>query len=317
MGLFRKQHLSEDATAYQPESILPEENMAHVRYCASHLLKQMDNYLEQEVDITSCVDAVSAGSETSLNELNSINVTIENICNNYNQFTQTAGNIRVAMDNSEATINEANDSMNHLTLQINNSKQQLQDMMQTFGQLEADFKNITDLTQNITGISSRTNLLALNASIEAARAGEAGRGFAVVAEQIRELSASTASLVQGIETSIKTLYDSLENLQGEIGKTSDLIQNNIEYADNVKDTFNQVKTSTCQAKEASDYIVNEIHSLQDEIKGAVSDADSTRTAIQNIQNEIYNLNQKSELKSVSLYEVVDILHQLSNIAEQK
>lgn len=317
MGLFRKQHLSEDATAYQPEAILPEENMAHVRYCASHLLKQMDSYLEQEVDITSCIDAVSEGSETSLNELNSINATIENICNNYNEFTQTAGNIREAMDNSEATINEANDSMNHLTLQINNSKQQLQDMMQTFGQLEADFKNITDLTQNITGISSRTNLLALNASIEAARAGEAGRGFAVVAEQIRELSASTASLVQGIETSIKTLYDSLENLQGEIGKTSDLIQNNIEYADNVKDTFNQVKSSTYQAKEASDYIVNEIHSLQGEIKGAVSGADSTRTAIQNIQNEIYNLNQKSELKSVSLYEVVDILHQLSNIAEQK
>lgn len=316
MNIWRRKHPEEEEiTNSVPSS--GEDNMEYVRYCAKDLLKKMDAYMEQEVDVTYCMDAVQKRSDISLEELNKIDGTIANISSNYKDFTVSAGHINEAMDYSETTINEANESMNQLTVQIDNSRQQLQGMEQTFGQLETDFANITELTNNITGISSRTNLLALNASIEAARAGEAGRGFAVVAEQIRELSSSTASLVQGIEETIKVLYDSLGNLQGEIGKTADLIQNNIEYANNVKDNFNKVKECTAQVKEASDHIVSEINSTLTEINGAVDGVDSTKQTIQNIQEEVQNLNRKSELKSVSLYEVVDILHQLNNIAHEK
>lgn len=76
---------------------------------------------------------------------------------------------------------------------------------------------VNSLTHAILGISSQTNLIALNASVEAARAGEAGKGFAVVAEEIRQLAASsndTASRIQKVNAAVThAVYNLSENAQ--------------------------------------------------------------------------------------------------------
>jgi methyl-accepting chemotaxis protein len=54
--------------------------------------------------------------------------------------------------------------------------------------------------------------LALNAAIEAARAGESGKGFAVVADEIRQLADDSKSTASKIQSVIKTVIESVDNL---------------------------------------------------------------------------------------------------------
>ncbi len=136
----------------------------------------------------------------------------------------------------EASVEHANISSEELTevVETTNKMAELSaEVEKVLGEFKEEFANVKEETGTIEGITSKTNLLALNASIEAARAGEAGKGFAVVANEIRELSSGTQTSSSRIMNALGHLEETSQKMVDAIAETIHLIQINIEKVSNV------------------------------------------------------------------------------------
>lgn len=147
-------------------------------------------------------------------------------------------------------VSEVNDKIADsvgITMELEKSSDRSVDNMRKLQtgieELEEKSQHITDIISTITRISSKTNLLALNASIEAARAGEAGRGFAVVAEEIRSLAEQTKEASENIRQLIVEIQDKINGTVSEIGSVAELLAQGSQVTGRVRSTFDEIAGS--------------------------------------------------------------------------
>ncbi len=90
---------------------------------------------------------------------------------------------------------------------------------------------VEQFARAIGDLSTRTNLIAINASIEAARVGDAGRGFAVVAGEVKSLAGQASEESRKIERLVEQIRTGATDADGALLKAGIVLEGATDMAD--------------------------------------------------------------------------------------
>lgn len=143
-----------------------------------------------------------------------------------------------------STLEQVNANLQEVAAGAQGLSTTIKNVIESVNQAVNDIQEINKAITAITEISSRSNLLGLNAAIEAARAGEQGRGFAVVAEEMRKLATQSAESAKMVTKILVDMKNSIEGIARQINEVGNIAENQAAATEEITAAIQEVNSNS-------------------------------------------------------------------------
>ena len=185
------------------------------------------------------------------------------------------------------------------------------------GQLSEKSDEIGNITEVITEITQKTNLLALNAAIIASQAGEHGLAFGVVADEIRALAREAADSTGAIDHIVSEIQGFTRESVTHVTQTKKLVSSGISLGETVEGALKQINDSAVSAMG----MTSEIHNATREVAQSVATVSRSVENLGDMSGQVTNASKEQSLgvRNIvrSIESVVDMAEDMARATENQ
>lgn len=216
------------------------------------------------------MDQVNATITENVDYLEQFGNLIEHQINQISTSTENTIDLMNDLEAMNILRKDSIDSTNDLADSSRTGNEHISNITAKIGEMSECTNRLTSANNLIASITSKTNLLAMNASIEASHAGEQGKGFAVVAKEIRALAEKSRAQQQDVSRAIADI--------------NAMVKDMVSYSETAKASFDQIVANT-------ERVLDNFQNMSNKLE---SEASLVQTISANLQN-VSNSNQKINL----------------------
>ncbi len=248
------------------------------RYVISPIKDTVDTLQESSQKLDEVTGGVLKHTRTSeesarglSNLADSLSMAIQKVANNAVIINGSAANMKGDVHDMAEECSAITDYSSEMKIRANEMEATAQTNTEVIQKKAADILEVLEeaiknsksvdqvnkLTEDIVAISSKTDLIALNASIEAMNAGQAGKGFAVVVTEIKALANSCSETAGRIQEVNQIVTNAVHNLSKHSQDLADYL------SETILTEFREFVRSGRQYKEDADYVKEMIDAFND------------------------------------------------------
>lgn len=266
------------------------------RQLADTLSHSIDRLMIGTAESAFFMDAIKLKIEKEKEQAGTIAHSASHLVQSTTALTDSAtGAARMAADvrtESQGGVTTAESGLRNITT----AEQEAAAAAEQMAQLKNSAQRIHGVTELISEVAARTNLLAINAAIEAARSGSHGRGFAVIAAEVRQLALRTKGATDDISlmvsdvtteihqatTRIQQLAEKITELTGNVAGIRDSFGNITRLANCSEESTRQIASTCIDQVRATQQIASGSAVIVGSMQVNVSELPAMRTSIEKV-----------------------------------